>query len=86
MTMLSANKAKEEDEDSDDELMLLEDPVAHRLEIRAHHQDYINSIDFKKGSEVQMNMPQLFRKDSKAIEIKISEIQVKFCDGRLANF
>ena len=32
-----------------------------------------------------MNMPQLFRKDNKAIEIKISEIQVKFCDGQLAS-
>ena len=55
--MRSAGRAKEVDGDSDEEAMLLEDPVVHRLDVRAHHQEYIDSIDFKPGSEVQMNMP-----------------------------
>lgn len=82
--MMSANK--EQDEGSDDEAERIEDPIADRLDIRAHNQQYVKSIDFRRGSEVQTNMPQLFRKDSKAIEIKIPQIQIKFCDGLLTNF
>lgn len=74
-TMRSEKRLKERDEDPEEEPLLLNDgPVVSRLDVRSFHQEYIDSINFKKGTEVQMNMPLMFRKDSKAIEVKFSEI------------
>ena len=77
---------EDEEEPEEDESKSNLNPVEQRLDIRPYSEEYINSIDYVKGREVDINMPELFRKDSKSIEIKIEGIQFKFCDGVLNDF
>jgi len=83
---LDARSSAADQEDDDEAIKRLQKELFDRQFIYAQDPAYVESIDFKKGSEVQMNLPQMFRKDLKGIKITISQIQVTFCDGHIANY
>lgn len=77
---------KDDDNSEEDDQKQYMNPIEQRLDIRPYSEEYIKSIDYQKGREVDIDMPQFFRKDSKSVEIKIEGIQFKFCDGVLSDF